>query len=181
MRMLGSIRQFMNGQKMELYNIPHHVDTPKIVHGVVEIPKGKSTKYEYDPVFDQFTLDRCLPSSMCYPCSYGFIPKTMTDDGDALDILIYNDAPISRGTIVTCRTIGVLDMTDSGAKDWKIIGTPIHHQRDYRSLADLDQMVLRVLQNFFLTYKSLENKIVCVEDWHEKEFAYEIIKESMKE
>lgn len=161
---------------MDLYNLPHHANTPEIVRAVIEIPKGKSTKYEYCPELKQFVLDRCLPSSMCYPCSYGFIPNTLAEDGDALDILIYNDAPIDRGTVVNARVLGVLDMEDSGEKDWKIIATPIHHRRQYKNLEDLDINILTgILSIFFETYKSLEGKQVVVKDWHEREFAYEII------
>jgi inorganic pyrophosphatase len=168
---------------MNLYKLPLHKDFPKIVDAVIEIPKGKSVKYEYDPQ-GYFRYDRSLTSAMVYPASYGFIPSTMADDGDALDVLVYNRIPIDRGTVVECKVIGVLDMEDEGStagihKDYKILGVPTSHVRGYDSLNDVDQMFLAIAKNFFLHYKDLNNKDVRVFDWHEKDKAYEIITESI--
>jgi len=151
--------------------------SPKVINTVVEIPKGTSAKYEYVPELDTFQLDRCLPSSMKYPCSYGFVPSTLAEDGDPLDVLIYNDTPIDRGTLVECNVIGVLDMKDSGGQDWKILGTPTSHVRDYRSLKDIDPMFIKVASYFFKHYKDLNNKYVEVGEWYGKQKAYNIIKE----
>src|SRR5690554_3646884 len=90
---------------------------PYEVDCVVEIAKDTNVKYEYDERLNVFRLDRCLLSSMNYPCSYGFVPSTLADDGDAIDMLIYNSAPLQTGTVVTCRVVGVLDMTDGGKKE----------------------------------------------------------------
>ena len=168
---------------MNLYKIPPHKNSPEIVEAVVEIPKGKSAKYEYDPE-GYFRYDRSLTSAMVYPASYGFIPSTIADDGDALDILVYNRVPIYRGTVVECKVIGVLDMEDEGStvgihKDYKILGVPTSHVRSYNSLKDIDPMFLEISKNFFLHYKELNNKQVKVFDWHEKDKAYEIIGESI--
>ena len=100
---------------------------------------------------------------MVYPSSYGFIPNTYADDGDPLDILVYNRIPIDRGTVVECSVIGVLDMEDEGStvglhKDYKILGVPTSHVRDYESLSDIDPMFLNIAKNFFLHYKDLNNK-----------------------
>ena len=151
--------------------------SPKIVNAVVEIPKGTSAKYEYNPELDMFQLDRCLPSSMIYPCSYGFVPSTFAEDNDPLDILIYNDVPIQRGTLVECNVIGALDMTDSGGRDWKILGTPTSHVKKYRSLKDIDPLFLKIASYFFKHYKDLNNSYVKVGDWHGKQKTYDIIKE----
>jgi len=142
--------------------------SPKIVNAVVEIPKGTSAKYEYNPELDMFQLDRCLPSSMIYPCSYGFVPSTFAEDNDPLDILIYNDE---------CNVIGALDMTDSGGRDWKILGTPTSHVKKYRSLKDIDPLFLKIASYFFKHYKDLNNSYVKVGDWHGKQKTYDIIKE----
>ena len=91
---------------------------PYEVDCVVEIGKDTNLKYEYDERLHVFRLDRCLLSSMSYPCTYGFIPSTKADDGDALDMLIYSPASMMTGTVCTCRVIGALDMTDGGKKDW---------------------------------------------------------------
>lgn len=157
--------------------IETHEQSPKVVNAIVEIPKGTSAKYEYNPKIDTFQLDRCLPSSMIYPCSYGFIPSTMAEDNDPLDILIYNDTPIDRGTLVTCNVIGALDMTDSGGRDWKILGTPTSHVRNYRSLKDIDPMFMKIASYFFKHYKDLNDSYVKVGDWHGKNIAQTVIRE----
>ena len=112
---------------------------------------------------------------MTYPCSYGFIPSTHGEDGDALDFLVYNSTPIERGTLVECKVIGGLDMEDEGEKDYKILGVPTSHIRRYSALKNIDPLFLKIASNFFQHYKDLNNKDVKVFDWHEKEFAYEII------
>ena len=93
--------------------------------------------------------------------------------------------PIQRGSVVECKVVGVLDMEDEGStvgihKDYKILGVPTSHIRQYNSLADIDQLFLDISKNFFLHYKELNNKKVQVFDWHEKEKAFEIINESIK-
>ena len=81
---------------MNLYNIPIHQKSPNIANVIVEIPKGTSVKYEYDKDFGVFKYDRSLTSAMTYPCSYGYIPSTLGEDGDPLDFLVYNSTPIDR-------------------------------------------------------------------------------------
>ena len=83
-----------------IYYIETNKNSPKVINAIVEIPKGTAAKYEYNPDLDTFQLDRCLPDSMHYPCSYGFVPSTLAEDNDPLDILVYNDTPIDRGTLV---------------------------------------------------------------------------------
>tara|TARA_R100000664_G_C2753992_1_gene141494 strand:+ start:658 stop:1182 length:525 start_codon:yes stop_codon:yes gene_type:complete len=157
--------------------IEPHKQSPQIVNAIVEIPKGTSAKYEYNPKIDTFQLDRCLPSSMVYPCSYGFIPSTLAEDADPLDILIYNETPINRGTLVECNIIGALDMTDSGGRDWKILGAPTSHVRNYRSLKDIDPMFIKIASYFFKHYKDLNNSFVEVGEWHGKSVAQTVLKQ----
>lgn len=169
---------------MNLYQLPLHKQSPKVVNAVVEIPKGTSAKYEYCPE-GYFKYDRSLTSAMVYPASYGFIPNTLADDGDPLDVLVYNAVPIERGVVVECNVIGVLDMEDEGStvgmhKDYKILGVPTSHVRSYKSLSDIDRLFLDISKNFFLHYKELNKKEVKVFDWHEKEKAFEIITQSYK-
>ena len=164
---------------MNLYDLPINKKSPKIVNTIVEIPKGTSVKYEYEPDFGVFKYDRSLTSAMSYPCSYGYIPSTLGDDGDALDFLVYNSTPIDRGTLVECKVIAVLDMEDDGDKDYKILGVPTSHVRRHSSLRNIDPMFLKIASNFFSHYKELNNKEVNVHDWHEKDFAFEIINQSI--
>ena len=158
-----------------LYNIPTHKSSPDLVYAVIEIPKGISAKYEYDKNLNAFIYDRSLLSAMTYPASYGFIPSTLGEDGDALDILVYNSTPIERGTIVECKVLGVLDMIDEGQKDYKVIGVPTSHIRDYNSMEDLDPLFLKICKNFFIHYKDLNEKKVDVFGWHGKHLAKQII------
>lgn len=165
---------------MNLYHLPTHNRSPKVINAIVEIPKDTNVKYEYNPDYSVFAYDRSLISAMVYPCSYGFIPSTMAEDGDALDVLIYNAMPIQTGTLVECRVIGVLDMEDDGFKDYKILGTPTSHVKKYRSLKDIDPNFLKICENFFSHYKDLNNKKVKVFNWHEKEYAHKVINKTIK-
>lgn len=169
---------------MNLYNFPIHKKSPYFVNALIEIPRGSSAKYEYHPD-GYFFYDRSLMSAMSYPANYGFIPSTLADDGDALDVLVYNSTPIDRGTIVECKVIGVLDMDDECSnvgchKDYKILATPTSHVRNYESLNCIDPMFLSISKNFFTHYKELNNKKTKIYEWHEKEKAFQIIDESMK-
>ena len=163
---------------MGLYDIPIHKESPEIINCIVEIPRGTSAKYEYDNNLEVFMYDRSLVSSMVYPSNYGFVPRTMTDDGDPLDVLVYNRTPIQRGTLVECRTLGVLDMIDSGERDSKILAIPVSHIRNHKTLEEVDSFFLKICVNFFQHYKELNNKKVSVLGWKGKNEAKEIIKES---
>ena len=155
-----------------------HKKTPKIVNAIVEIPKGTSAKYEYDSELNIFKLKRCLAPGLKYPCSYGFIPSTLAEDGDCLDILIYNDVPIERGTLVECTVIGVLDVEDQNGEDYKIIGIPTS-LAEYSSLDDIDTLCLKTIQSFFEHYKDGDDNRWCrVNGWAPVEAAYDIIKNS---
>ena len=119
---------------------------------------------------------------MVYPASYGFIPRTHAEDGDPLDVMVYNSIPIERGTVVECQVIGVLDMEDEDhdgkiTKDYKILGVPTSHIRRYKSLSDIDPLFLDISKNFFLHYKDLNNTPVKVYDWHGPKKAKKIIKD----
>lgn len=163
---------------MNYLDLPIGKDYPNVVDCVVEISKDTNAKYEYDEDLHIFRLDRCLLSSMNYPCSYGFIPSTHCDDGDALDMVIYNTTPILTGTVVTCRVIGVLDMTDSGQKDYKVVGVPIYNPNAYQDISEIDPMFLKVTRNFFQYYKELEHKKVDIGDWMDAAAARAIVEQS---
>ena len=160
------------------YKIPAHEESPNKIWSVIEIPKDTNVKYEYEPKFDLFKYDRSLLSAMVYPASYGFIPNTLCEDKDALDVLVYNAMPIQTGTIVECRVLGVLDMIDDGYRDYKILAVPVSHIKNYKSLDDIDPAFLNICKNFFSHYKDLINKKVVVHDWHGIEEAKKVISES---
>lgn len=167
---------------MNFYNLPSHKNSPNIVNAVIEIPKGTSAKYEYNPK-GYFEYDRSLASAMVYPASYGFIPNTLAEDQDPLDILVYNSIPIDKGVVVECQVVGILDMEDEVSnigmhKDYKVLGVPTSHVRKYKDINDIDPLFLKITKNFFLHYKDLNDREVNVFDWHEAEFAKKIIKET---
>jgi len=166
---------------MNLYNVSTHSESPQIVNAIIEIPKNTNVKYEYNSELGVFTYDRSLLSAMTYPANYGFMPQTLAEDGDALDVMVYNEIPINMGTLVESRVIGVLDMEDEGLKDYKVLTTPISDTREYRSLADISPNFLKICQNFFAHYKDLNNKKVEVFDWHEADVAKEIVKSNKKQ
>lgn len=156
-------------------NLPIGSKYPYEVDCVVEIGKDTNVKYEYDEHLNVFRLDRCLLSSMSYPCTYGFVPSTLADDGDAIDMLIYDSASLITGTVVTCRVVGVLDMSDGGKKDYKILGVPVYTPRPIRNIQDVDPMFLKITRNFFQYYKELEGKNVEIGEWLDADFAREKI------
>ena len=104
----------------------------------------------------------------------------MADDGDALDILIYNACPIQRGTLVECEVVGVMDMIDDGDLDYKILGVPVSHIKKINNIDQIDPAFLKVTQNFFSHYKELTGQKVQVGEWHDKEVAKEIIKSNYR-
>jgi inorganic pyrophosphatase len=166
---------------MNLYDIPIHKNSPIVVNAIVEIPKGTRAKYEYDKDYEVFKLDRCLTSAMAYPANYGFIPKTLGEDNDPLDIIIYNDIAIEMGSLVECKIVGMLDMVDGGENDHKIVGVPVYHSRvnEYNSIEDLDDLFLKITENFFLHYKDLNDKEVQINGWCEPHKAKEVIDRSI--
>ena len=165
---------------MNLYNIPTHKNSPEYVNSVIEIPKGTNAKYEYDTELEMFVMDRCLISAMSYPANYGFIPKTHAEDGDPLDIIIFNNIPIDRGVLVRCKVVGALDMIDGGEKDYRIIGIPEYHSKcnEYNCYKDLDPLFLKVAANFFKHYKDLNGKAVTINSWLGASQARDIVRDS---
>lgn len=168
---------------MNLYKLPIHEKSPRIVNAVIEIEEGSKNKYEYDGDLGVFMYDRCLNSAMVYPASYGFVPNTLCDDGDPLDIMVISPEPIKRATVVEAKVLGVLDMEDEGAKDYKIISVPNFYTRKYFSLKDIEDSFLEISKNFFAHYKdlSMSGDRVKVFDWHDKDFAHKIIEESIQQ
>ena len=165
---------------MNLYEIPRHEHSPEYVNTIIEISKGTNAKYEYHKEYDMFMLDRCLASAMMYPANYGFIPSTLTHDGDPLDVIVYNNTPVMRGTLVVCKVIGVLDMIDGGEIDYKVVCVPEGHSKceQINDLNDIDPMFLKIAANFFKHYKDLNNKSVNVNGWLDAGHAKDIVSSS---
>jgi inorganic pyrophosphatase len=145
---------------------------------IVEIPRGSRNKYEYDHQRHTICLDRVLYSSVHYPTDYGFVPGTQAADGDPLDVLIVVEEPTFPGCHVQIRPIGVLLMRDEAGVDEKILGVPVADPRfdEIERLSDIEGHWLREIENFFDTYKLLEEKESVVEGWRGLEEALAALK-----
>jgi len=150
---------------------------PEIVNAVVEIPSGSSNKYEYDVGLGVFRLDRVLYSPVHYPTDYGFIPSTLAEDGDPLDILILISRPTFPGCLLEARPIGMLDMVDDKGTDEKILAVAQHDPRYQRieDLASVEPHILKEIEHFFNVYKSLEGRLSLTFGWSEKAVALQRI------
>ena len=148
-------------------NLLHDIDpgTRDEMNVIIEIPKDSHNKYEIDKKTGLIKLDRANYSSAAYPFDYGFVPQTLWDDGDALDVIVLTTYPLNVGVLVSARPVGILHMIDSGAADDKIIAVPTEDKRwdDVRDIADLNKHQLKEFVHFFETYKHLKGKPVVVE------------------
>jgi inorganic pyrophosphatase len=144
------------------------------VEAFIEIPRGSRNKYEYDPSLPGFRLDRVLYSSIHYPTDYGFIPGTLGEDGDPLDILVLVEEPTFPGCHVEARPIGGLDMSDEKGSDFKVLAVPTGEPRfaQVQSLTAINEHWLREIETFFATYKLLEPKQTEVLGWHEADYTW---------
>ena len=156
---------------MSYQNIPAGKDLPNDIYVVIEIPANSSpVKYEIDKDADALFVDRFMASPMFYPANYGYINNTLADDGDALDVLVVTPYPVVPGSVIRCRPVGVLNMTDESGEDAKLLAVP--HEKltqaynDVHNITDLPQMLRNNIKEFFENYKNLEKgKWVKVESW----------------
>jgi inorganic pyrophosphatase len=159
-------------------NLPIGEHSPDVVTAVVEIPQASVNKYEYDKMLHVFRLDRNLHSPVHYPGDYGFIPRTLAEDGDPLDILILGDAPTFPGCIYHARPIGLFEMLDQGIPYEKILAYATGNPR-FSSIHDYNGVqshILREVEHFFSIYKDLEGKRTKVLGWKSREEAHKIIR-----
>jgi inorganic pyrophosphatase len=154
---------------------------PQEFNTVVEIPFGSSVKYELDKTSGLIKLDRILYSAVYYPANYGFIPQTLAEDDDPLDVLVLCQEPVVPLTIIHARAIGLMTMIDSGKKDHKIIAiaTEDPEFNAYREAAEMPPHRLIMLRRFFQDYKQLEGKSVEVDDIQSATQAYPIIEDAL--
>jgi inorganic pyrophosphatase len=152
-----------------------------VLQAIVEIPMGSSNKYELDKETGLLKLDRVLYSAVYYPANYGFIPRTLADDGDPLDILVLGAEPVYPLTLVKARVIGLMVMKDQDELDHKLIGVPVGDPefKDCNDVHELPPHRLAVLKRFFEDYKILENKAVIVDDILSAADAIPVILESL--
>ena len=166
---------------MQIDRIPPTTDEHGVAHAVIEIPRGRRSKFEFDRQFGAFKLDRYLYSAAHYPGDYGFVPNTLADDGDALDILVMVSEPTFPGCVIAARLLGVFQMTDGGRADDKLLSVPnrdpLYHS--YHELADVPPHFLIEVEHFFSTYKQLEGKEVKTGSWQPRSVALDVLQRSI--
>ena len=168
-----------------MFNPWHNVDVgerqPVVVNAIVEIPKGSRAKYEIDKPTGMLKLDRVLFSSFHYPTNYGFIPRSLGDDGDPLDILVLSQVAVEPLCLVSAKVIGVMRMIDQGKGDDKIIAVAEHDVSvsHIDSLEALPRHFQSELRHFFEEYTKLENKTVLVDAFQDTGTAKTIIAEAL--
>jgi inorganic pyrophosphatase len=147
---------------MSLLDIPYGDKAPEVVNTVIENPKGSRLKIEYERDLANFVLDRVHQTHLGSPSDYGFVPSTLDEDGDALDMLLISDDPMPMGLVVPTRVIGVMYMVDSGEVDNKLIGVPADdkHYDDIQSLEDIAEHWKHSVKHYFEHYKDLKGDIV---------------------
>ena len=164
------------------HDLPTGPNPPVEVTAVVEIPTNERNKYELDKKHGMFRLDRVLHSAVHYPGDYGFLPRTLGDDGDPLDVLVLMTIPVFTGCLVDARPIGLFHLVDSGAADEKVLAVPMGdpYSEGLNDLGDIPQHYLKEIEHFFQIYKDLEGKRVELRGWEKSEVAMQVILESIE-
>ena len=170
---------------MSLSNVSPGPKTPEIINTIIEItPETGSVKYEVDKDTGLLSVDRFMSTTMIYPCLYGYVPNTLAEDGDPLDVLVLSPATVLPGSIMQVRPIAVLDMTDEAGGDAKILAVPTEKScpqlAHIQSVADVPDLELERISHFFSHYKDLEpTKWVKVGGWESQEVAFQVIRDSI--
>lgn len=159
-------------------------ENPDKVKAVIEIPFGSNIKYEIEKESGAVVVDRVMHSAMYYPANYGFVNKTLSQDGDPADVLVLTEYPMQAGSVVNCRLIGVLIMEDESGIDEKLLAVPVSKiDPTYDEIQDIDDLpkhTLAKIKNFFETYKMLEpGKWVKVKDFQNKAAATKILQDAI--
>ena len=161
-------------------------EVPNDINVVIEIPAySEPVKYEFDKDDNMLIVDRFMATCMQYPANYGFVPNTLSEDGDPVDVLVVTPHPLRHGAVIRCRPVGVLNMTDESGVDAKIIAvphdklTPLYHH--VKEVKDLPELLLKQIEHFFEHYKDLEKgKWVKVDGWADAAAAKAEIEASVK-
>ncbi len=170
---------------MGLKEIDSGRDVPNEINVIIEIPMhGEPVKYEVNKDSGALFVDRFLTTAMFYPTNYGYIPETLSEDGDPVDVLVVTPVPLISGAVIRCRVVGVLKMTDESGVDAKLLAVPIDKittlYQSVKTHMDLPQHLLLSLEHFFKHYKDLEEgKWVKVDGWEGPDAAHQEIMASI--
>jgi inorganic pyrophosphatase len=171
---------------MSLNAITAGQNVPNDFNVIIEIPMhAPPVKYEVDKASGALFVDRFMATAMFYPVNYGYIPQTLSEDGDPVDVLVVAPTPLISGSVIRCRTVGVLNMTDESGVDAKLLAVPVDKlsklYRNVKTHEDLPEGLLQSISHFFEHYKDLEDgKWVKVEGWAGPDAARQEILESIK-
>lgn len=170
---------------MDLKKIGSGKNPPEEINVFVEIPQGVSVKYELDKESGAVFVDRFLYTDMEYPFNYGFVPETLSGDGDPVDILVLSSKPVAVGVVIRCHPIGVLGMEDEAGEDSKIIAVPLpkidNKFAGFNDISDIPEEIKEKIKYFFENYKKTEpGKWVKIKEWKPKADALEEIQKSLK-
>jgi len=171
---------------MDVSKVDSGPDVPREVNVIIEIPAHSDpVKYEVDKKTGAMFVDRFMTTAMHYPCNYGYVPRTLSKDGDPVDVMVVTPVPLITGSVIVCRPVGVLKMTDESGDDAKVLAVPVdklcHAYRMAHSPDDMPPGMLDQIAHFFEHYKDLdEGKWVRVEGWGDAEAAMAEILASVK-
>ena len=166
---------------MSLHNVIPGAKVPDEFNVIIEIPMNADPiKYEVDKETGAIFVDRFMSTAMHYPTNYGYVPKTLSGDGDPVDVLVITPVPLIPGVVVPCRAIGILKMTDEAGEDGKVLAVPtdkiLSLYSRWQKPEDLNPMRLKAIEHFFEHYKDLEpGKWVKVQGWEGKDSAHKEI------
>lgn len=165
------------------HDLPTGPNPPDTLNAIIEIPRGSRNKYELDKETGLFRFDRLLYSAVYYPGDYGFIPRTLADDDDPLDVLVMVTEPTFPGCFMEVRPIGVFEMRDEAGLDEKILAVPVRDPLydEFHELEHVAPHFLREVTHFFGIYKELEGVQTTVSGWSGREAAREIVSRYMEE
>ncbi len=171
---------------MSLDNVTPGKNVPESFNVIIEIPMNADPiKYEVDKETGAIFVDRFMSTAMHYPTNYGYVPKTLSGDGDPVDVLVITPVPLIPGIVVPCRAIGILKMTDEAGEDGKVLAVPtdkiLSLYSRWKKPEDLNPMRLKAIEHFFEHYKDLEpGKWVKVQGWEGKEAAHKEIMDGIE-
>jgi inorganic pyrophosphatase len=161
-----------------LHDIP--AGTADEMNVIIEIPKFSKNKYEIDKDTGIIALDRVMHTAQDYPFDYGFVPQTLFDDGDALDVVLLTTYPLAPGILVKARPVAIMEMIDGGERDDKVVAVPVDDPRfdEVQDITDLNKHFVKEMTHFFETYKKVQKKEVTIGAWSGADIAKEAFTKS---